>query len=58
MEQEKIYYYERKVEELDVEMMNLKRLQSFYLQIVQIYIPRFESIIDRRMVQSDVETEE
>lgn len=42
MEQEKINFYERKVDTLDKEAESMKRLKYFYNQVLTNLIPRFE----------------
>jgi hypothetical protein len=47
MEQEKVYYYERKVDSLDKEVHNLKMVQRFYQKVSTILVPKFYELLDQ-----------
>ena len=57
MEQEKVYYYERKVDSLDKEVHNLKQVQRFYQKVSSILVPKFNDHLERSMPMQDCEAE-
>ena len=40
LEQEKIFFYEKKVEELDCEVQNKRRLENFYKEVTVGFMPK------------------
>jgi len=59
LEQEKIFYYEKKVEELDCEVQNRRRLENFYREVTVGFMPKFKALLDPRLIQDmGHETEE
>ena len=57
MEQEKVYYYERKVDSLDREVHNLKMVQRFYQKVSTILVPKFYELLDQSVPKKDCEDE-
>jgi len=57
MEQEKVYYYERKVESLDNEVQNLKQVQRFYQKVNNLLIPKFYDLLEKSVTKKDCEEE-
>ena len=51
LEQEKIFYYEKKVEELDCEVQNRRRLENFYREVTVGFMPKFKALLDPRLIQ-------
>ena len=51
LEQEKIFYYEKKVEELDCEVQNRRRLENFYREVTAGFMPKFKALLDPRLIQ-------
>jgi hypothetical protein len=46
MKEEKSYYYERKIQQLEAELQSLSQLQDFVQRVTEIVVPRMQDLLE------------